>query len=148
GALRPPSTGGRLQSEWVAGLRRNQWPDWLGLRSPAPSTAYLAGKAAHRTGSWGLFLAVKKCPWLVRPALQIALLPVPLRMDAQKLLSIELEPVRPPEPAPHRHRLGRIRRGHLSIDRPGRIVRHVPHPIGVADIGLGISIVMRTDRPR
>ena len=30
-----PNGGGRIASEQVAGLRRNQWPDWLGLRSCA-----------------------------------------------------------------------------------------------------------------
>ena len=25
---------GRVPSEWVADLRRNQWPDWVGIRNP------------------------------------------------------------------------------------------------------------------
>ena len=31
--------GGRLPSESVAGLRRNQWPAWLGLRSGGASVS-------------------------------------------------------------------------------------------------------------
>ena len=48
-ALRPPSTGwpasigmgGRLPSESVAGLRRNQWPAWLGLRNLNPERPFV-----------------------------------------------------------------------------------------------------------
>ena len=36
----PVGISGRVPSEWVADLRRNQWPGWVGICTRKPSSEY------------------------------------------------------------------------------------------------------------
>src|SRR4051794_17037673 len=95
-----------------------------------------------------LLLSVKERPRLVWSALQIALLPVPLRVNTEESVSVKFKSIRPTKPAPHRHCLGSFSRCHLPIDRASWIIGHVPNRVRVTHVGLRVGVVMRTYRPR
>src|SRR5689334_6219488 len=84
-------------------------------------------------------------PRLRWAAVEIPLLPVPLRMDAQELLHIEGCPISAAEAPPHRHVLRHGRRGDLPLDRSGRVEGDVPDCVGVTDVLHGVRVVVRAD---
>src|SRR5215211_6712928 len=84
-------------------------------------------------------------PGLRRAAVEKVLSPIPLRMQAQKLLGVEWSTVGAAKDAPHRHLLSRRGRRHLPIDRAGRVERDIPDRVRAADVIHRVRVVVGAD---
>lgn len=84
-------------------------------------------------------------PRLAWPALQISLLPTPLRVNTQKFLGVEGGAVGAAEDGPETHRLGGGGGGDFAVDGAGRGEGDVPDRVRVADVVHRILVVVGAD---